>query len=625
MCGIVGIFSKIPLDNPNRLLVMRDSMTHRGPDSAGVWWSKDRRLGLAHCRLAVLELTTRGNQPMFDYFGQNVLTYNGEIYNHNELREKLEGLGHVFASKSDTEVLLVSYQQWGRDCLDQFEGAFSFALYDGSRKELFLARDRAGEKPLYYKITDKGFLFASELKALMADPNFPRILDLDSLNYFLTYGYVSGPKTILQGTCKLLPGHALSFSLEKKEVTVWQYWDLPQYAPVQDTSTEELTHELETLLSTAVCKQLEADVPVGILLSGGLDSSLITAIAAKQSVKPIKTFTVSFPGHGTLNEGPYAQLVADYFATEHTELVGEPVSMVSLLPKLAHQYDEPIGDHSILPTSMLAKLVGSSVTVALGGDGGDELFGGYPHHVFLQKIARIKQFLPGGIRSLCATTAARALPVGTKGRNHLMGLSGSIDKSFAFVNLFFDPYIRRKLLKPLYRNGFVPTVIPEDFKLSFHESNLTILQNATRIDFRTTLVDDYLVKTDRASMLSSLELRAPFLDRKLVEFAFGKVPDSLRASSMGRKILLRNLAKNLLPPALDINRKGGFILPLADWFKDEWGDFITEVLMEADSTIFDKKEIMKLLDLQSKGFANANRLFALTMFELWRKVYNVKI
>ena len=624
MCGIVGIVSQHPIKNPNHLLAMRDAMIHRGPDSAGEWYSPDFRVGLAQRRLAILDLSPSGHQPMEDNTGSYVITFNGEIYNYRELREELLKIGHTFRSSSDTEVLLESYKEWGKNCLVHLNGAFAFAIYDKTNRELFLARDRAGEKPLFYKHSNDLFVFASELKALMADPEFPRNLDLDALDYYLAYGYVSGNQCILKDTYKLPPAHAMVYSLEQNTLSVWRYWQLPENQPQATVSIEKLVDELETILVGAVRKQLVADVPVGILLSGGLDSSLITAIAAKLSSRPVKTFTISFPGHGAFNEGPYAKLVAEYFGTEHTELAAEPAS-VMLLPQLAKQYDEPIADHAIVPSAILAGLVRKSITVALGGDGGDELFGGYPHYNFLQKIEPLRQHIPGVVRRIGSLIASHALPVGTRGRNHIIGLEGSAARSISAINIYFDEKFRRKLLAPLYNSGYLSVLSPESKKAAYFNTSLSNLQNATRIDFQTTMVDGYLVKTDRASMLHSLELRAPFLDCELIEFAFGRVPDSLRATANERKILLRMLGKKLLPPALDIKRKQGFSLPLASWFKGEWGSFVTDVLMNADSAIFDRKLIEKLIKGQRLGFSNADRLFALTMFELWRREYKISL
>lgn len=624
MCGIVGIFSVDPLPDRQILAVMRDSMTHRGPDDAGEWWSADGRIGLAHRRLAIIDVSASGHQPMQDKTGRLVAVYNGEIYNYLELKQELFGAGHTFRSSSDTEVLLESYRRWGTECLERLVGAFSFAICDTATGELFLARDRAGEKPLFYRHGKDGFAFASELKALMADPSLERRLDLEALDHYLAYGYVAGGRSIIRGTCKLLPGHAMLYSGEKNDCRIWRYWSLPEPGVDPSVSTEELTDELEALLSGAVKRQLVADVPVGVLLSGGLDSSLITALAARTSGRRIKTFTVSFPGHGSLDEGPFARMVADHFGTEHTELVAEPAS-VNLLPQLARQYDEPIADHSIVPTSMLAGLVRGSVTVALGGDGGDELFGGYPHYNFLQKATRLREWVPGAVRGAGSLLASHLLSVGTKGRNHIIGLKGGPATSISAVDVFLDECTRRKLLAPLYRVGYRPRLSPEKAKQRFFDPALSMFQNAARADFQSTMVDDYLVKSDRASMLHSLELRAPFLDHKLIEFAFGRLGDNLRASETERKVLLKILGKRLLPPALDINRKQGFTLPIDAWFKGDWGSYITDVLMEADPAIFDRKVIFHLMEGQRRGRANGSRLFAITMLELWRREYRVTL
>jgi asparagine synthase (glutamine-hydrolysing) len=622
MCGIVGLCLRRPLENPEILLAMRDSMVHRGPDDAGVWWSPDRRIGLAHRRLSIIDLSSTGHQPMTDNMGQYVVVFNGEIYNYRELQDELIKLGHVFRSSSDTEVLIEAYKEWGKDCLERLTGAFGFAIYDQNKRELFLARDRAGEKPLFYTDVGDSFMFSSELKALMANPFFSRELDPEALDCYLAYGHVSGPQSIFKNTYKLLPGHALLYRVDDGRIETWCYWDLPISQPETEGSIEEFAVELESLLCDSVGKQLVADVPVGVLLSGGLDSSLITALAARVSNQPIKTFTVSFPGHGSFDEGPYAKLVADYYGTDHTELVAEDTS-VSILPILAKQFDEPLADHSIVPTSLLSNLVSGSVKVALGGDGGDELFGGYPHYNYVQKLSNLRRIVPVPVRKVVSLFGAYGLPIGTRGRNHLIGFSGHDGCSISAINLFFDVRFRRKLLSPLYLKGYKLSTSAEMLRASLFHCSLSTFQNAAKSDFKTIMTDAYLVKSDRASMLHSLELRAPFLDRKIIEFAFGRLPDVFRATSTGRKILLKTLAKRLLPPELDINRKQGFTLPLNAWFKGEWGRFMTDVLMGAEGGVFDKKIILKLIEGQRRGFANANRLFALTMFELWRREYKI--
>jgi asparagine synthase (glutamine-hydrolysing) len=622
MCGIVGLASCISNHDPKQLAKIRDTMRHRGPDDAGVWFSDDGHVGLAHRRLSIIDLSTAGHQPMEDMSGKLCITFNGEIYNYQDLRRELEARGHQFRSASDTEVILEAYRAWGTNCLRHFNGMFAFCLYDAEKQSLFLARDRAGEKPLFYWHIPGKFVFASELKAIMADSAFPRQLDLQSLNYYLAYGYVPGNLCIFKGVYKLPQGHALLYNLRTQELFVWRYWQLPEPHPDARASADDLITELERLLLDSVRLRLIADVPVGILLSGGIDSSLVTAMAARVSTKPVKTFTISFPGHGAYDEGPYARLVAQHFGTQHTELAAEPAT-VELLPMLARQYDEPMADSSMIPTYLVSRLIRNHATVALGGDGGDELFGGYPHHSWIQQQERIRRFIPRPIRQAIGNTVVNMVPVGVKGRNYIIGLMCDLSRSLAQPNVYFDAATRRRLLAPLGLTVREPA--PESYKMDLCDKAQTPVQQATFLDFSTYLVDDILVKVDRASMLASLEVRAPWLDHRIIELAFGRVPDALRATETERKVLPRRLAERLLPPGLDLTRKQGFSIPLQAWFKDEWGKYFDQVLNEVDPALFNRQFINGLLTGQRLGLANTPRLFALTMFELWRREYRVTI
>lgn len=622
MCGIVGLASQSPIAQPDLLVVMRDEMRHRGPDDAGAWWSPDRRVGLATRRLAIIDLTPGGHQPMADGSGAVWITFNGEIYNYLDLRRELEARGHRFRTASDTEVILEAYRAWGVECLSRLNGMFAFGLYDIVARRLFLARDRAGEKPLFYRLAPGQLMFASELKALMANPAFPRELDLRALDYYLAYGYVPGEMCILKGVRKLPQGHAMTYDLETDTTRVWRYWQLPPPPVAADASFDDLTAVLEGLLEDSVRRQLVADVPVGILLSGGIDSSLVTAMAARVSSAPVKTFTISFPGHGAYDEGPYARLVAAHLGTEHTEMVAEPAT-VELLPTLARQYDEPMTDSSMVPTYLVSRLIREHATVALGGDGGDELFGGYPHYGLIQRGERLRRLLPALLRGLAGAAASRVLPVGVPGRNHLIGFAADLSHSIAHVNLYFDDRTRRRLLAPVTEHRAWPKAAPETYRAGLCVPTYSLLRQATEADFRTTMVDAYLVKVDRASMLNSLEVRAPWLDYRIVEFAFGRVPDTLRATATERKILPRLLAQRLLPPSLDLARKQGFSMPLERWFRGEWGAYVEDVLRQADPRLFDQRVIQGLIAGQRRGYANTARLFALTMFELWRREYQV--
>jgi asparagine synthase (glutamine-hydrolysing) len=621
MCGIVGYVStNRPFPHP-LLLQMRDTLRHRGPDDAGAWWSDDGLVALGHRRLAIIDLSAAGRQPMADSSGRLQIVFNGEIYNYQEVRRELETRHHVFRTATDTEVILEAYLEWGDDCLRRLNGMFALALYDQTRRRLLLARDRAGEKPLFYRHANGALTFASELKALLADPSCPRVLDPEALDFYLAFGYVPGDRCLLSGIQKLPQGHAAVFDLSSGEARISRYWELPQpaHAPIQQD--DDLVAELEAILLDSVRLRLIADVPVGIMLSGGVDSSLVVAMASRVSSRRVKTFNISFPGYGAFDEAPYAREVARHFDTEHVELAAE-MATLDLLPELARQYDEPIADSSMVPTYLVSRLIRREATVALGGDGGDELFGGYWQHTWVQQQARMGGWIPKPAKRLARSAVSKFLPVGTKGRNYLFGLTADWPMNIVQFNMFFDADARHRLLAPLGaarpRGG-----APETYKAGLCADRETPLQQATTLDFRTYLVDDILVKVDRASMLCSLEVRAPFLDPRLIEFAFGKVPDRLRATAHERKILSRKLAERLLPRTLDLRRKQGFALPMRKWLKGDWGRYIEDVLTGGEADLFDRRIVRQLLAGQRGGFSNMQRLFALTMIELWRREYHI--
>jgi asparagine synthase (glutamine-hydrolysing) len=619
MCGIVGFAGRDRIE-PTQLVTMRDTMTHRGPDDLGLWTTNDGTVSLAQRRLAIIDLSAGGHQPMADSTGELHVAFNGEIYNFLEVRQELESRGHSFRSASDTEVILEAYKEWGEAFLEKLGGMFAMALYDASKRALYLARDRAGEKPLFLWQTPRRLVFASELKALFAYPEFPRRLDPAGMEHYLAFGYVPRDLCLVAGVRKLLPGCALRYDVDSGETKSWRYWELPeQDANAGVRSAEDLTDELYDLLRGAVRRQLIADVPVGILLSGGIDSSLVTAVAASVSSQPVKTFTISFPGHAAEDESPHARIVARHFGTEHVELPAEEASL-ELLPRLARQYDEPIADSSAIPTFLVSRAIREHATVALGGDGGDELFGGYPLYVWISRIARAQSLIPSPLRNAIGR-AARALPVGTRGRNYAVALGSSRFETLSRTSLFFDEEWRRELL--LSREACHPT--PEELRIALTAGARSLLQAMQRVDFRSYMVDDILVKVDRASMLASLETRAPFLDPAVIEFAFGKVPDRLKTTGNDRKILLRRLAARLLPPDLDLRRKQGFAIPLGAWFAGEWGPMMRDVLAEADPRIFRPAAIADLFLRQTRSGNQLPRLYALTMFELWRREYGVSV
>lgn len=619
MCGIIGIASAAPNDSRDWLIAGRDAMAHRGPDDAGVWWSADGRVGLGHRRLAIIDLSPAGHQPMHDVTGLCTIVFNGEIYNYRDLQQELAAKGHTFRSHSDTEVILAAYREWGVNCLARLNGMFAFALYDATKHTLLLARDRAGEKPLFYRFADDELRFASELKGLLADPGLSRRINPEALDLYLAMGYVSGDCCMVQGMNKLPPAHALLFDLAKGSKQVWRYWQLPE--PPTSTladlrSEQDLLDELESLLEDAVRRQLVADVPVGVLLSGGVDSSLITALAVRASSQ-VKTFTVGFPGFNKHDETEHAHLIARYFGTEHIVLNAGQVTP-DLLPLIAHQYDEPMIDSSMIPTCLLSQLVRQHCTVALGGDGGDELFGGYAHYDRLLWTKKMLGWVPLVFRKAIAYSAGVVLPLGFKGRNWCQSLSCDLNSSLPLIATYFDGKARRRLLG----DASWP-LVAEGVRLSRIPLVADLLQRATRMEFANYMPEDILVKIDRASMLNSLELRAPWLDYRIIEFAFGQVPANMKTTESQRKILLKKLAARLLPKDFDLQRKQGFSIPMADWLKGgPWRDYFNEILLD-DQCLFDKKTVTELFRGQDQGMNNNERLFGLMLFELWRREYHI--
>ncbi|MDR7544436.1 MAG: asparagine synthase (glutamine-hydrolyzing) [Armatimonadota bacterium] len=624
MCGIVGVASPDPVQERQWLVAARDVLRHRGPDDAGEWWSDDGRVGLAHRRLAIIDLSPSGRQPMADVTGELRVVFNGEIYNFRELRSELETKGHGFHSRTDTEVILAAYRQWGLQCLSRLNGMFAFCLFDLPRRRLFLARDRAGEKPLFYSLRGRVLRFASELKALMADPHFPRRLDPEALDCYLAFGFIPGSRCILQGVRKLPPAHALLFDLDTGAARVWRYWMLP--APPASgvrgrVIEDELIDECESLLEDSVRRQLVADVPVGVMLSGGMDSSLVTAMAARARSN-VKTFTVRFPGYGLYDETDHARFVANHFSTEHIELDATAASP-DLLLTLAHQFDEPIADPSMIPTFLLCQAVRRHCTVALGGDGGDELFGGYIHYPRLAWLRDYAGRIPLPVRHIVASAATAALPVGTRGRSWLQALGADMARSVPLVMGYFDPRSRSRLVDGAA--GLRPRVAERVWEEAV-QSRGDLVYRATRADFHLYLAEDILVKVDRASMFHSLEVRAPFLDCRIVEFAFGRVPSRLKASSQERKLLLKALAVRVLPPGFDAGRKQGFGVPLDRWLiSGPWRLFFREVLLDSGGGVFDRRRVEDLLNHQVGWRSNSTRLFSLVFFELWRQEHKVAV
>lgn len=619
MCGIVGIASRVPTRERAWLARGRDQISHRGPDDAGEWWSSDGAVGLAHRRLSIIDLSANAHQPMHDG-GDLTIVFNGEIYNYRELREELRRDGACFETESDTEVILKAYRKWGQACPQYLDGMFAFALFDARKRMLVLARDRTGEKPLFYRHATGELRFSSELKGLLADASLPRRADVQALDLFLSMGFVPGDGCILDGFSKLPPAHVMAFDLTTGELERRQYW-VPPRSPAETSRTataDSLVERLENVLTAAIRRQLVADVPVGILLSGGMDSSLVTALAARH-LRGIRTFTVSFPGSERHDESKYAGLIASHFGTTHEVLEAENLS-VELLPMLARQFDEPILDSSMVPTFIVTRAVRAHCKVALGGDGGDELFGGYGHYSRLAMLRKSVGWIPRRIRSRVAEIGLKLTPDGYRGRNWLRALA-TVPDEVPLVACYFDSKARKRLLPGIKGIGDWPDVpwpVRDDCAHGF-------MDRVMRVDYATYLVEDILVKVDRAAMRNSLEVRSPFLDRQVVEFAFGAVPWWLKVSPEARKILLGLLATRLLPPEFDPTRKHGFSVPLKEWLTREASQELLRDALLSREACFERTAIQELLARQHGAFSNAERVFGLAQFELWRRQYGITI
>lgn len=607
MCAIFGLVDLSEPVDPAVVVRRRDSMRHRGPDDAGLWISPNRRVALAHRRLSILDLSSAGRQPMLSDDGRYAIVLNGEIYNYKELRGDLEGRGFRFRSTGDTEVLLAAYQAWGEGCLDRLLGMFAFAVYDAGDADqpasILLARDRVGKKPLYYQNGEKGFQFASELKAL----EHTGAIDLDALNCYLTLGYVPGDQCLAAGVRKLPPAHAARFDLTANTLRVWRYWSLPAQDGIV-RNIGELKEEAEVLLLQAVGTRLQADVPVGVFLSGGFDSALVTAYAAKAAPNPIHTFTVRMDG-SSLDESRQALRIARHFGTDHHELRVDALSL-KILEELLVLVDEPIGDSSVLPSFLVSRLARKHITVALGGDGGDEVFGGYNDYPTALNDERRIGWIPESVLAGVAA-AAGVLPAGVRGRGKLLSWRGGAFRQMAWGTPYFDLRLRERILQPEALATLGQLDAPERWLESLMVGRDPV-DRMTRTHFNSILPDDFLVKVDRASMANGLEVRCPYLDSRLVEFAFAKLPSDLKVRDGVTRRLQRMLAEDALPPGLDFSRKQGFSIPFDDWLRADSCQWLRSRL-ETLPDVIRRDAVDCLIRGEMAGRANGSRLFNLLM------------
>jgi asparagine synthase (glutamine-hydrolysing) len=615
MCGIAGQVTadRRPVE-ADRIAAMGERLRHRGPDDHGVY--VHGHVGLAHRRLSVLDLSAAGRQPMCNEDESVWIVFNGEIYNFGELRAQLASR-HTFRSRTDTEVVLHLYEEYGLNCVSMLRGMFAFAIWDGRAQRLVLARDRLGKKPLFYRLDEDGLGFASELKALVLNRPVPD-LDPVALHHYLTFQYVPAPWTIFRGIRKLPPAHLLVY--EDGKVTEHPYWTLRYDEKLAGRDELELRDEFGSLLEESVRLRLISDVPLGAFLSGGVDSSSIVAIMSRLLDRPVKTFSIGF-AEREFNELPYAAQVARQFGTEHQEFVVEP-SAVDILTALVSVYDEPYADSSAIPTYYVSQLSRQFVTVVLNGDGGDELLAGYPRYR-TEGWDRLAARLPRGITAPLRTLGAR-LPAGRLS-NGLARLGSPFARSYLGRICYFSPEEKADLYEPAFAARVAADDSYELLLKWFRNAHATdLLDQLLSVDTHSYLPDDLLVKVDRATMAHGLEARSPFLDHRLMEFA-ASLPVDLKVRDGQGKYLLKAAMRGVLPDHILDRNKMGFGVPIDRWFRKDCRAFVRDTLLSSRALqrgYFRPDRVRAMLDAHQDGGGNYGyRLYALVMLELWHREY----
>ncbi len=577
MCGIVGAVSTAPVSQ-KLIEGMRDRLEHRGPDHAGVWRSDDGRVCFGHRRLSIIDLSPEANQPFISRDGRFVVTFNGEIYNFKELRKELETQGIEFFTDSDTEVLIESFRRWGDNCPEKLSGMFAFALWDKDERRLFCARDRAGEKPFYYAMTGDSFIFASELKALLPYPGFRQDLDHAALIDFLTLGFVAEPKSIWKDCRKLPAGHSLSVSMKPdgsvKASEARAFWDW-ELRP--DYSVKDWGPQILNALQNASAEMAFADVPVGTFLSGGVDSSSVTAALSKSGCS-VQTFTIGFEDQ-TYDERPWARKVAELYRTRHTEKTVRADDIPADFQKLLWHYDEPFNDYSYLPTFHVCREARKSITVALSGDGGDEVFGGYRKYQRLGLMETVDRFMPAPVNRILALGANAFLPNTSRFRRTVLQYTADVPKMMldALTLGFQLPVLRaasRGELAETLRH-YSPMEVVSSLLERAPPDEVGLINSMRYLDLKLTLAGDILVKVDRASMAVSLEVRPVYLHREILELA-ARIPPRLLADRSHSKEVLKRALKPWLPDSILYRRKQGFAMPLKNWIGESLRHLFTE-------------------------------------------------
>ena len=639
MCGLTGFWNKSSSWGEEKcqslLRQMADKIKSRGPDSQGVWYDKTSGIGFAHRRLSIVDLSSTGQQPMHSSSGNYVIAYNGEIYNANDIRKELEINGIQFRGHSDTEVLLEGCEYWGVEAmLSRCIGMFAFALWDRKRRRLTLARDRVGIKPLYWGKCNGVWYFGSQPKSIIANPNFDVKVNRDVMSRFIQYAYVAAPDCIYNGLQQLRPGHLVHID-ENNDTNIIRYWDLPNIAllksdRITEASYTDLVDELETLLLDAVERRMIADVPLGAFLSGGVDSSLVVALMQACSAQKVRTFSIGFKEKG-FNEAEYASDVSRHLGTDHTEMYVNHHQVLELIPRITEAYDEPFGDSSQLPTQMLCSLTRKEVTVALSGDGGDELFAGYNRYLVSEHLRKGYANVPRSLRKLSAgflrsikpsvwNSIGKLIP---RGKRPAM-LGDKLHKLAGVIGLDTFEQVYPALLE-FWPHTIVSGTDRPDSPIGWIEGAAAISDTTMRMqlmDMLSYLPDDILTKVDRASMDVSLEARVPLLDHRIVEFSLG-LPKSAKLINGKGKLILRDVLDRYVPRKLIERPKMGFGVPLDTWLRGplrDWAEDLLDPISLRDDDMFDVEPIRRRWDEHLSGQRNWQySLWNVLMAQSWRR------
>lgn len=619
MCGITGLvhFNKDKVVVPAILKNMSDSICHRGPDDEGHYIHQN--VGLGFRRLSIIDLST-GHQPLSNQNDSIFIVFNGEIYNYQEQRDKLKQKGYSFKTTTDTEVILHLYQEYGVNCLQYLRGMFAFAIWDNNKEQMFCARDRFGIKPFYYYTNKEKFVFGSEIKAILKSDDIDKTISIDALDSYFAFGYITSDLSIYKNIKKLQPAHYLLLSIkDKPTIEIKRYWEI-HFDPDYSKSENGWQDEIEECFSETVKLHMISDVPLGAFLSGGIDSSSVVAMMGRNSDRPVKTFSIGFKEQ-KFNELKYAREIADKYGCEHHEQIVEPES-VNLLSLLVNAYDEPFADASAIPTYYVSKLARQFVTVALSGDGGDELFAGYTGYTKFKKIKSFPLNFNGSfVNKMIWGNIHNLIPQSIKGKGLMYFLSQHKEYAFAYQTSWTQEE-RKELINN--QNAQTTNIATELFKEAIlrNKNNYDFITNLQYLDMKTYMVDDILTKVDRASMMNSLEVRVPMLDHKFAELSF-KIPWNLKLKGNKTKYILKKSMENYLPENILNHPKQGFGVPLSLWFKGDLKEFVNDTLLSQNpllSKYLDKNYVKKIVLEDRKGRRDFNsKIWSLIVFEEWLK------